>query len=43
YLDVIAYNERFENRVIRGFGDPTVKLALARLFDERYSDSDSVH
>jgi transposase-like protein len=36
YLDAIDYNERFENRVIRGFGDPTVKKELLELFEERY-------
>ncbi|TLS48213.1 IS256 family transposase [Paenibacillus antri] len=36
YLDAIDYNERFSNRVIRGFGDPAVKQKLATMFDERY-------
>lgn len=36
YLDTIAYNERFADRVIRGFGDPVVKKTLAVMFDERY-------
>ena len=36
YLDVTDYNERFANRVIRGFGDSAVKERLAELFEERY-------
>jgi putative transposase len=36
YLDAIAYNERFADRVIRGFGDPDVKKKLAELFEKRY-------
>jgi putative transposase len=36
YLEAIDYNKRFENRVIRGFGDLAVKLRLAELFEERY-------
>jgi putative transposase len=36
YLDAIAYNERFENRVIRGFGDPAVKKQLTEMFEKRY-------
>jgi transposase-like protein len=41
YLDVIAYNERFENRVIRGFGDPLVREKLTQMFEERYPSSDA--
>ncbi|MNR62055.1 hypothetical protein D3C85_1839670 [compost metagenome] len=41
YLDTIAYNERFENRVIPGFGDLVVKQKLAEMFEKRYP-SDSV-
>ncbi|MBW7477893.1 transposase, partial [Paenibacillus oenotherae] len=37
YLDTIAYNERFENRVIPGFGDPVVKQKLNEMFEKRYS------
>lgn len=36
YLDAIAYNDRFADRVIRGFGDPAVKKKLAELFEQRY-------
>lgn len=36
YLDAIDYNERFSNRVIRGFGDPVVKQKLTAMFEERY-------
>lgn len=36
YLEAIDYNERFENRAIRGFGDPEVKKKLAEMFEERY-------
>ncbi|WP_409345074.1 IS256 family transposase [Paenibacillus sp. MBLB4367] len=39
YLDTIEYNERFENRVIRGFGDPAVKKKLTEIFEERYPAS----
>ncbi|MNC63994.1 Transposase, Mutator family [compost metagenome] len=41
YLDVIAYNERFENRVIRGFGDSKVREKLTQMFEERYPNSDA--
>lgn len=41
YLDAIAYNERFENRVIRGFGDPAVKQKLTEMFEKRYSNSNN--
>ena len=41
YLDVIAYNERFENRVIRGFGDPQVKQQLSEKFEKRYPSSNN--
>jgi transposase-like protein len=36
YLDAIEYNERFAERVIRGFGDPLVKKRLTEMFEERY-------
>ncbi|GAA3400124.1 hypothetical protein GCM10020370_03240 [Paenibacillus hodogayensis] len=36
YLEAIDYNERFESRVIRGFGDPAVKKKLAEMFEQRY-------
>jgi transposase-like protein len=39
YLEVTEYNERFANRVIRGFGDTLVKVRLAELFEERYGPS----
>jgi putative transposase len=36
YLDTLDYNERFGNRVIRGFGDSEVKEKLTQMFEERY-------
>lgn len=36
YLSVIGYNDRFGDRVIRGFGDPEVKQKLNEMFEERY-------
>jgi putative transposase len=42
YLDAISYNERFETRVIRGFGDPEVKEELEKLFEKRYANSAGV-
>lgn len=36
YLNVIEYNERFADRVIRGFGVPEVKKKLTEMFEERY-------
>ncbi|MNC08159.1 Transposase, Mutator family [compost metagenome] len=36
YLETIQYNERFEDRVIRGFGDPQVKKKLMEMFETRY-------
>ncbi|WP_080832018.1 IS256 family transposase [Cohnella massiliensis] len=39
YLEAIGYNENFENRVIRGFGDLEVKKKLTELFEERYPTS----
>ncbi|QHT59674.1 IS256 family transposase [Paenibacillus lycopersici] len=36
YLELTDYNERFETRVIRGFGDPVVKKKLTELFNKRY-------
>lgn len=40
YLEMVGYNENFENRVIRGFGDLEVKKKLAELFEERYPRSE---
>ncbi|MEK3864615.1 hypothetical protein MHH60_14165 [Paenibacillus sp. FSL H7-0716] len=37
YHDVMDYNERFSERVIRGFGDPEVKKKLNEMFVARYS------
>ncbi|SDE75546.1 hypothetical protein SAMN04488542_1021, partial [Fontibacillus panacisegetis] len=34
--DVIDYNERFSERVIRGFGDLEVKKKLNEMFEVRY-------
>ncbi|MNC47676.1 Transposase, Mutator family [compost metagenome] len=36
YLDVVEYNERFAERVIRGFGDLKVKKKLNKMFEARY-------
>jgi transposase-like protein len=36
YLDTIAYNERWGNRVIAGFNDPKTKEELAKLFEKKY-------
>lgn len=36
YLEVTDYNERFADRVMRGFGDPAVKEQLAKMFEQRY-------
>ncbi|WP_127579014.1 IS256 family transposase [Paenibacillus koleovorans] len=36
YLEATAYNERWSNRVIRGFGDPDTKEALQLLFEKKY-------
>ncbi|MNR61802.1 hypothetical protein D3C85_1836510 [compost metagenome] len=37
YLEVLAYNEKWNTRVIRGFGDPNVKAKLTSMFEKRYS------
>jgi putative transposase len=39
YLDTLDYNERFGNRVIRGFGDSKVKEKLTQMFEERYPEA----
>lgn len=39
YLNVMDYNERFAERVIRGFGNPEVKKKLTEMFEERYPAS----
>lgn len=36
YLNVIGYNDRFGDWVIRGFGDLEVKQKLNEMFEERY-------
>jgi putative transposase len=36
YLEAIGYNERWNTRVIRGFGDVDTKAALTKMFVERY-------
>jgi putative transposase len=36
YLQATEYNERWGNRVVRGFGDPKTKMELAKLYEERY-------
>ncbi|MNC51658.1 Transposase, Mutator family [compost metagenome] len=40
YLDVMEYNERFSERVIRGFGDLEVKKKLNEMFETRYPVQD---
>ncbi|OAS26021.1 IS256 family transposase [Paenibacillus oryzisoli] len=40
YLEVLAYNEKWNTRVIRGFGDPAVKAKLTSMFEERYPFTD---
>lgn len=39
YLDVMDYNERFAERVIRGFGDLGVRKKLNEMFESRYPAS----
>lgn len=41
YLDVMDYNERFAERVIRGFGDAKVKKELNEKFETRYGTKPS--
>jgi hypothetical protein len=36
YLEVMAYNEKWCNRAIRGFCDTRTKEELARMYEERY-------
>jgi putative transposase len=36
YLKAIEYNERWGNRVVRGFGDSKTKEKLTKLYEERY-------
>ena len=36
YLEVLVYNEKWCTRVIRGFGDSTVKEKLTLMFEKRY-------
>lgn len=36
YLQAIEYNERWGNRVVRGFGDYTTKIKLAEMYEARY-------
>lgn len=40
YLDSIAHNDRFADRVIRGFGNTDVRKRLAEMFEERYPQSE---
>lgn len=42
YLQVIDYNEKWCSRVIRGFGDPSTKEALNKMFEQRYPATHSV-
>lgn len=39
YLDIIAYNERYGNRVVTGFGNAGVKKELTEMFEQRYPQS----
>jgi len=41
YLEVVGYNENFEDRVIKGFSDIHVKQRLRELFEERYPNSET--
>jgi transposase-like protein len=36
YLEALSYNERWNSRVLRGFGDPGVQQALKDMFDTKY-------
>jgi putative transposase len=36
YLEVLAYNEKWNTRIVRGFGDASVKEELTRMYEERY-------
>lgn len=36
YLDTIAHNERWGNRIVQGFNDPETREALLLLFETRY-------
>ena len=36
YLKAIEYNDRWSQRVLRGFGDLKTKAALQKMFDEKY-------
>ncbi|MNC21668.1 Transposase, Mutator family [compost metagenome] len=36
YLEIMEYNNRFAERVTRGFGDPGVKKKLNAMFEARY-------
>jgi putative transposase len=36
YLESLDYNERWGNRVIRGFGDPETVAALKKMYNKKY-------
>ncbi|MFC0212883.1 IS256 family transposase [Paenibacillus chartarius] len=38
YLEAQAYNEKWMNKTIRGFGDPYTQMKLAEMYEERYSE-----
>jgi putative transposase len=41
YLESTDYNEKWSNRIIRGFGDPDTKESLNKLYDARYGTKSS--
>lgn len=41
YLFSVDYNERWTQRIIRGFGDTETKHSLERMFEERYAPKDN--
>ena len=41
YLKAIEYNDRWNQRVLRGFGDSKTKAALQKKFDEKYPQATS--
>jgi putative transposase len=36
YLEALAYNEKWNTRIIRGFGDPETRANLQEKFEQRY-------
>jgi putative transposase len=39
YLEAVGYNERWNDRVLRGFADPQTQSALKKLYDKKYPQS----